>query len=63
MKKDGLHAAAMLVDETVDLPFQDNIPLGTNLLFTAGDYKFGIEICEDFWVTIPPSSYLSLSRC
>ena len=53
-------SAAMLVDETVDLPFQDNIPLGTNLLFTAGDYKFGIEICEDLWVTIPPSSYLSL---
>jgi NAD+ synthase (glutamine-hydrolysing) len=23
-------------------------------------YKFGIEICEDLWVTIPPSSYLSL---
>ena len=44
----------------VSLPFQDNIPLGTNLLFTAGDYKFGIEICEDLWVTIPPSSYLSL---
>ena len=53
-------AAAMLTDELVALPFQENIPFGTNLIFAAGDYKFGIEICEDLWVTIPPSSYLSL---
>ena len=49
-----------LIDESVDLPFQNEIPFGTNLIFTCGDYKFGIEICEDLWVTIPPSSYLSL---
>lgn len=53
-------AAAMLTDELVTLPFQENIPFGTNLIFVAGDYKFGIEICEDLWVAIPPSSYLSL---
>ena len=52
--------AAMLVDEIISLPFQENIPFGTNLIFCAGDYKFGVEICEDLWVTIPPSSYLSL---
>lgn len=52
--------AAMLVDEKINLSFQENIPFGTNLIFCAGDYKFGIEICEDLWVTIPPSSYLSL---
>lgn len=43
----------MLTDELVALPFQENIPFGTNLIFAAGDYKFGIEICEDLWVTIP----------
>ena len=52
--------AAMLIGETVNLPFQNDIPFGTNLIFACGDYKFGIEICEDLWVTIPPSSYLSL---
>ena len=50
----------MLIDESLTLSFQENIPFGTNLIFCAGDYKFGIEICEDLWVTIPPSSYLSL---
>ncbi|MDY3361876.1 MAG: NAD(+) synthase [Clostridium celatum] len=49
-----------LIDEIINLPFQENIPFGTNLIFAAGDYKFGVEICEDLWVTIPPSSYLSL---
>jgi NAD+ synthase (glutamine-hydrolysing) len=44
----------------VNLYFQDSIPFGTNLIFTCGEFKFGIEICEDLWVTIPPSSYLSL---
>ena len=51
---------AMLIDEIINLPFQENIPFGTNLIFCAGDYKFGVEICEDLWVTVPPSSYLSL---
>lgn len=34
------------------------IPFGTDLLFTATDVPhctFGIEICEDLWVPIPPS--------
>lgn len=49
-----------IIDESVDLPFQSNIPFGTNLIFSSGKLKLGIEICEDLWVTIPPSSYLSL---
>lgn len=52
--------ASMLIDETIALSFQENIPFGTNLIFCAEDCKFGVEICEDLWVTIPPSSYLSL---
>ena len=50
-----------IIDQKVDLPFQEDIPFGTNLIFKSGDYKFGVEICEDLWVTIPPSSYLSLA--
>jgi len=32
------------------------IPFGTNLIFEAGRMKFAIEICEDLWVPVPPSS-------
>lgn len=37
-------------------------PIGTDLLFAApeDDFRFGIEICEDLWSVIPPSSTLAL---
>ncbi len=41
--------------QTVILSGQE-IPFGTNLLFTDGKFSFGIELCEDLWVPIPPSS-------
>lgn len=47
-------------NKVIDLDFQKNIPFGCNLIFKCGDLRLGIEICEDLWVTIPPSSYLSL---
>jgi NAD+ synthase (glutamine-hydrolysing) len=50
-----------LINKSANLSFQKDVPFGTNLIFTSGDFKFGFEICEDLWVTIPPSSYLSLS--
>lgn len=37
------------------------IPFGTNLLFTFNNIKIGIELCEDLWTTIPPSSYAALN--
>ena len=49
-----------IINEKVDLPFQKNIPFGTDLIFSSDSFNFGVEICEDLWVTIPPSSYLSL---
>lgn len=49
-----------LLDKKVDLFFQQDIPFGTNLIFGYKDLKVGIEICEDLWVAIPPSSQLSL---
>ena len=47
-------------NEKIDLPFQKDVPFGTNLIFSSSIGTFGVEICEDLWVTIPPSSYLSL---
>lgn len=36
------------------------VPMETNLLFETASTTFGIEICEDLWSTIPPSSSLAL---
>jgi NAD+ synthase (glutamine-hydrolysing) len=38
----------------------EQVPFGTDLLFTDGKFTFGIEICEDLWVPIPPSSQQAL---
>lgn len=48
--------------ETIDFAGQKGIPFGTDLIFDAGtELRIGVEICEDMWCTIPPSSYLALN--
>jgi NAD+ synthase (glutamine-hydrolysing) len=50
--------------DTVDFPGQSGVPFGTRLLFQAEDqplFTFFVEICEDLWVPIPPSSYAALA--
>ena len=49
-----------IISEKVNLPFQNDVPFGINLLFTSGNFKFGFERCEDLWTVIPHSSYLAL---
>lgn len=42
----------------------EEVPFGTDLLIRATDAKhftLGIEICEDLWVPIPPSSSMALA--
>lgn len=44
--------------------FYGEIPFGTDLLFTCGnlpELKIGIEICEDVWAPIPPSSFQAIA--
>ena len=44
--------------------FGETVLMGTDLLFTCegfSDAVVGIEICEDLWAPIPPSSFLALS--
>lgn len=36
------------------------VPFGTDLLFDCDGVKIGVEICEDLWAPIPPSSRLAL---
>src|SRR5208337_2739797 len=50
--------------EEIDLPGQDGVPFGNRLLFKARDvsrFAFAVEICEDLWVPVPPSSYAALA--
>lgn len=38
------------------------VPFGTDLLFSCDhNFSFGVEICEDLWTVIPPSSQLALA--
>jgi NAD+ synthase (glutamine-hydrolysing) len=50
--------------ETVSLCGQSEIPFGADIIFditTARHFKFYIEICEDAWVPVPPSSLAALA--
>ncbi len=44
--------------------FGQDVPFGTKLIFQTPaqpDLRFFVEICEDLWVPIPPSSYAALA--
>ncbi|MGA9885390.1 MAG: NAD(+) synthase [Candidatus Acidiferrales bacterium] len=48
----------------IDFAGQRDVPFGNRLLFQAADqplFTFFIEICEDLWVPIPPSSYAAMA--
>ena len=38
-----------------------DIPVGGNLIFNYSGVKVGIEICEDLWAPLPPSTLLTLA--
>lgn len=44
--------------------FGQNVPFGNDLMFAATNYdglNIHVEICEDVWTPIPPSSYAALA--
>jgi len=44
--------------------FGKEIPFGTDLLFEAGGPQtvcFGVEICEDLWAPVPPSTHQAMA--
>ena len=50
-----------LRDAFIDYAGQKHIPFGTDLLFNAGEeLRIGMEICEDLWSVVPPSSWQAL---
>lgn len=41
---------------SVDLGQLGEVPFGVDILVEAGDLLVGVEICEDLWMPVPPSS-------
>ena len=55
-------ASSTVVPENAVTKFcGQNVPIGADLIFNVNDVKFGIEICEDLWAPIPPSSLRALN--
>jgi NAD+ synthase (glutamine-hydrolysing) len=48
-----------LKQKQMDL-FGEVVPAGIDLVFDTGNFRFAIEICEDLWTPIPPSSIHAL---
>ncbi len=54
-------ASSLQIPETeVELCGQA-VPMRANLLFNTGRTTFGVEICEDLWAPVPPSSFLAIA--
>jgi NAD+ synthase (glutamine-hydrolysing) len=56
-------AARDAVRDDVEL-FGERIPFGTDLVFSSrdvGHFALHVEICEDVWVPIPPSTYAAMA--
>lgn len=57
--------ASRLRSRTVKL-FGQEAPIGTDIIVSVEDlqgashFKLGVEICEDLWMPVPPSSHLAL---
>ena len=54
-------APAETVNSTIDL-FGETVPFGNGLLFTCRQmprFTVGVEICEDLWAALPPSTRLA----
>lgn len=55
-------ASATSVAKDATLHFcGQNIPVSSSILFSVGDAKFGVELCEDLWAATPPSTQHALA--
>ena len=53
-------SGAGISEETISVAEQ-SADFGADLTFEINGAEFGIEICEDLWTAIPPSSHLALN--
>ena len=57
-------SGANVIENGIKLAGQD-VPFGTDLLFRSTGtvpFTFHVEICEDIWVPVPPSSHAAHGR-
>ena len=55
-------SARVLPDGGVDLDYAgQRCILGQNQLFRCGELLFGVELCQDLWAPVPPSSFATLA--
>ena len=50
--------------EVIDLCGQEGIPFGADIIFRVDNiehFSFFVEICEDVWVPVPPSSFAAMA--
>jgi NAD+ synthase (glutamine-hydrolysing) len=58
------HSGDHALSNQLQIVGQHDVPFGARTLFEANDVPgltFHVEICEDVWVPIPPSSYAALA--
>jgi NAD+ synthase (glutamine-hydrolysing) len=62
-EKRHFSAARQAITDHADL-FGESVPFGADLLFDVADVPdlvLGVEICEDLWVPVPPSTYATMA--
>jgi NAD+ synthase (glutamine-hydrolysing) len=62
-EKRHFSAARQAIVDQVELGGRD-VPFGTDLLFeiaSAPDFVIGVEICEDLWAPLPPSTFAGMA--
>ncbi|MDD5713012.1 MAG: NAD(+) synthase, partial [Smithellaceae bacterium] len=56
--------AEELLTDTIEINGQKDVPIGANIIFQTDNiphFRFFIELCEDVWVPIPPSSFAAMA--
>ncbi len=53
-------SGAGISEETIQVAGQ-SADFGSDLTFAVNGTEFGIELCEDLWTAVPPSSHLALN--
>jgi NAD+ synthase (glutamine-hydrolysing) len=59
---EGRHFKQASQSDPTEIQFQgQKVPFGIDVIVRRGDATIGIEICEDFWTPIPPSSHAAMA--
>jgi len=55
------HSGSESLPDSIAMEGLGEIPIGCDLLFESGPATIGVEICEDLWMPVPPSSLQALA--